>query len=258
MKLPATLSEGRGCLPQCRREGYDERPGRPAPDVYFLRIANTSTSAALPTRYRGGPTGLRTTPTIASMTRALAAAIVILALAAGCDNGPKEAGPVPSGKTSKSSTSTEQAAEPTTTGASSAPLCNDETADVRIDSQQGAAGTIATTWRVTNTSSEACRSFGYPGMDFHADSGWLDVQTKRGGVDIIDQAPASVLIEPGESLYFVSLWGDVDTNEGPCTQFDRVKVTLPDNFTSAKVASTGCVDPGLVRVGPVTTTPPTS
>jgi hypothetical protein len=109
---------------------------------------------------------------------------------------------------------------------------------------------------VTNTSSDACRSFGYPGMDFHAANGWLDVQVHRGGIDMINRPPAPVVLEPGKSLYFVSFWGDVDTDAGPCKQFDRVKVTLPDNFTSARLDSSGCVDPGLVEVGPVTDAPP--
>ena len=192
------------------------------------------------------------------MTRALAAAIAIAALAAGCDNGPKEAGPVPTGKTSPSASSnaTGNAGESTTQTATSAPLCKDRSAAVKVESQEGAAGTIVTTWRVTNTSSGACRSFGYPGMDFHAASGWLDVRVRRGGVDMINQPPTPVVIEPGQSLYFVSTWGDVDTDAGPCQQFDRVKVTLPDNFTSARVDSEGCVDPGLVNVGPVGASPP--
>ena len=192
------------------------------------------------------------------MTRALAAAVVIAALAAGCDSGPKEAGPVPTGKTSPSSvaTSTGQVGDSSTATATTAPLCKDRTAAVKVESQGGAAGTIVTTWRVTNTSSEACRSFGYPGMDFHAASGWLDVQVGRGGIDVLNQQPNPVVLEPEESLYFVSTWGDVDTEDGPCTQFDRVKVTLPDNFTSARVDSSGCVDTGLVNVGPVSTSPP--
>ena len=190
------------------------------------------------------------------MTRVLAAAIVIAALAAGCDNGPKEAGPVPTGKPSSAATSTGSGEGSTTASATSAPLCKDRTAAVKVESQEGAAGTIATTWRVTNTSSVACRSFGYPGMDFHAENGWLDVQVQRGGIDILNQQPAPVLLEPGEALYFVSTWGNVDTDEGPCTQFDRVKVTLPDNFTSARVNAKGCVDPGLVNVGPVGSSPP--
>ena len=192
------------------------------------------------------------------MTKALAFAVVIAAFLAGCDNGPKEAGPVPTGKTSpSSSTSTGQAGESTTaTTTTATPLCKDKAAVVKVDSQEGAAGTIMTTWRVRNTSSEPCRSFGYPGMDFHAANGWLDVQVHRGGIDMINQPPAQVVLEPGKSLYFVSFWGDVDTDAGPCTQFDRVKVTLPDNFTSAQVDSSGCVDPGLVEVGPVTSSPP--
>ena len=192
------------------------------------------------------------------MTKALAFAVVIAALLAGCDNGPKEAGPVPTGKTSpSSSTSTGQAGESTTaTTTTATPLCKDKAAVVKVDSQEGAAGTIMTTWRVRNTSSEPCRSFGYPGMDFHAANGWLDVQVHRGGIDMINQPPAQVVLAPGKSLYFVSFWGDVDTDAGPCTQFDRVKVTLPDNFTSAQVDSSGCVDPGLVEVGPVTSSPP--
>jgi hypothetical protein len=191
------------------------------------------------------------------MSKALVVAIVIAAFLAGCDNGPKEAGPVPTGKTSpSSSTSTGQAAESTSTTTTATLLCKDKTAAVKVESRNGAAGTIMTTWRVTNTSLEACRSFGYPGMDFHAASGWLDVQVHRGGIDMINQPPAPVVVEPGESLYFVSFWGDVDTNAGPCTQFDRVKVTLPDNFTSAQVDSSGCVDAGLVNVGPVSLSKP--
>jgi len=127
---------------------------------------------------------------------------------------------------------------------------------VQVSSQQGAAGSIATVWRVENRASSACRSFGYPGMDFHTADGWLDVQVQRGGVAIVNDAPSSVLVQPGTSLYFMSLWGDVDTDAGPCKRFDRVKVTLPDNFTSARLAASGCLDPDLVRVGPVRATPP--
>ena len=84
------------------------------------------------------------------------------------------------------------------------------------------------------------------------------MQVQRGGIDILNQQPSPVLLAPGKSLYFVSTWGDVDTDEGPCTRFDRIKVTLPDNFTSARVHASGCVDPGLVSVGPVSSSPPSS
>src|SRR5437660_1065066 len=54
-------------------------------------------------------------------------------------------------------------------------LCSDQTAAVTVVSQTGGAGTISTTWRITNTAKTPCRSYGYPGMDFHTSSGWLNV-----------------------------------------------------------------------------------
>ncbi len=118
-------------------------------------------------------------------------------------------------------------------------------------SQQGAAGTIRTVWKMTNTSSAPCHSFGYPGMDFHASSGWLNEQVHRGGFPDIDGSPTTVVIQPGQSLFFVSYWSDVTTGGGSCRSFDRVKVTLPDNTVSSQIAATGCVTPGSVNVGPV-------
>jgi hypothetical protein len=191
--------------------------------------------------------------------------VAAVAVAAGCGgSGAKDAGPVPTGPGSQQSTSTgggtastsASSSSGSTSSVSATPLCNEKTASVTAVSQEGAAGTIRTIWRVTNNASTPCRSFGYPGMDFHASSGWLDVEVHRGGFANINRAPAPVVLDPGESMYFVSFWADADTQSGPCQQFDRVKVTLPDNFSSARVTSTGCVDPGLVNVGPVSTSRP--
>jgi hypothetical protein len=93
-------------------------------------------------------------------------------------------------------------------------------------------------------------------MDFRAASGWLNVRVHRGGLPDINQAPARVVLSPGESLYFVSYWSDVTTSTGSCKEFDRVKVTLPDNFVPAQLAASGCLNPRSVDVGPVTKTPP--
>ena len=143
-----------------------------------------------------------------------------------------------------------------TPATSSNPLCSDQSAAVSIDSQEGAAGTIQTVWRVTNTSSSACHSYGYPGMDFHAKSGWLDVQVHRGGYANINEQPTAIVVQPGQSLYFVSYWGDATTTAGNCRDFDRVKVTQPDNTVSAEAAATGCLQPDSVYVGPVTSSLP--
>jgi hypothetical protein len=93
-------------------------------------------------------------------------------------------------------------------------------------------------------------------MDFRTSSGWLNVHVHRGGFPNINQPPARVVLRPGQSLYFVSYWNDVPTDAGSCKQFDRVKVTLPGNFVSARLTSSGCLNPLSVDVGPVTTRPP--
>jgi uncharacterized protein DUF4232 len=199
------------------------------------------------------------------MTRALAfaAVILLLSVAAGCAGGAQDAGPVPGGQGPKSSTSTGKSGPATTgstatgsTSASGPALCSDRAAAVKAVSQQGATGTIFTIWQVTNTGSEPCRSFGYPGMDFHTASGWLNAQVQRGGVQAMNAAPAGVVLTPGESLYFLSSWSDVDTATGSCKDFDRVKVTLPDNFRPARLAESGCLNPENVHVGPVSATRP--
>jgi hypothetical protein len=146
---------------------------------------------------------------------------------------------------------------PSPSGAPAIALCSDQSALVTVESQTGAAGTTSTLWRVKNTAQTPCRSFGYPGMDFRTSNGWLNVNVHRGGFPNINQPPRSTVVPPGQSLFFVSYWTDVPTSTGPCQQFDRVMVTLPDNRFPAEVTASGCLDPRSVDVGPVTRTPPT-
>ncbi len=144
----------------------------------------------------------------------------------------------------------------TPSGTSTTPTCTVDTMHAVLSSQTGAAGTIRTVWKATNTSASACRSYGYPGMDLHASTGWLQITVTRGGYPDIGRAPRSVTVRPGHALYFVSYWSDVTTNAGSCRSFGRVKVTMPNDVSSLVVRSSGCADPSSVRVGPVTTTRP--
>ena len=153
----------------------------------------------------------------------------------------------PTGSTTQSTSSTGR----------STPLCSDASAAVSVVSQEGAAGTISTVWRVRNTSSTACHSYGYPGMDFRSKSGWMNVQVHRGvGMNNVNQTPTAIAVQPGASLYFVSDWSDVTTNTGNCQTFGRVKVTQPDNTVSVQLASSGCLIPTSVYVSPVMSSPP--
>jgi hypothetical protein len=197
------------------------------------------------------------------MPKALIAFLAAALLIAGCDgSGAQEAGPVPStpetqpAGASAATTTTEQTGTTTQSSASTTPRCSAGTTAVILASQQGAAGTIRTVWRIKNTSSSSCRSFGYPGMDFRLSTGWADVRVHRGGFADINETPSGIVVSPGRSFYFVSYWSDVTTDKGPCQEFDRIKVTLPDNFASARVSASGCVNPDRVYVGPVTNTRP--
>jgi hypothetical protein len=196
------------------------------------------------------------------MTKALLSALVLCVLAAGCNGGAQEAGPVPTssqGSESTSSTSTSDGASnaAATSTAPSSPLCASASSAVRVESQEGAAGTIRTVWRVKNTSGAACRSFGYPGMDFRSSGVWEDIRVHRGGgYRDTAEPPSRVVVPANSSFYFVSYWTDVTDQSGACKDFDRVKITLPDNFHSKQVASSGCVNPDRVSVGPVVAKPP--
>jgi Protein of unknown function (DUF4232) len=195
------------------------------------------------------------------MTKALLSALVLCVLAAGCNGGAQEAGPVPtssqgSGSTGSTSTSEGASNAAATSTAPSTPLCASKTSAIKLQSQEGAAGTIRTVWRVTNTSGASCRSFGYPGMDFRSSGVWQGVRVHRGGFRDINEPPSRVVVPAGGSLYFASYWSDVTDQSGACKDFDRLKITLPDNFHSKQVASSGCVSPERVSVGPVVASPP--
>jgi len=195
------------------------------------------------------------------MSKALLSAFALCALAAGCNGGAQEAGPVPtssqaSGSAAATSTNEGASNAAVTSTAPSIPLCASATSAVEVQSQEGAAGTIRTVWRVKNTSGAACRSFGYPGMDFRSSGAWQDVRVHRGGYRDINEPPTRVVVPAGGSLYFASYWNDVTDQSGPCRDFDRAKITLPDNFKSKQVASSGCVNPDRVSVGPVVAAPP--
>ena len=196
------------------------------------------------------------------MTKVLLSAFVLCVLAAGCNGGAQEAGPVPTssqGSASTGPTSSNDGASnaAATSTAPSIALCASATSAIDVQSQEGAAGTIRTVWRVRNTSGATCRSFGYPGMDFRSSGVWEDVHVHRGGGYRDTTEPASRVVVPSNgSFYFVSYWTDVTDQSGACKEFDRVKITLPDNFHSKQVASSGCVNPDRVSVGPVVARPP--
>jgi Protein of unknown function (DUF4232) len=130
--------------------------------------------------------------------------------------------------------------------------CSGTGMKISVEGTEGAAGTIRTLWRAQNVSGRPCRSSGYPAMDVHGSDGWLGVEVQHGGYADISETPRRVVVAPGHSLFFVSYWSDVTTDSGSCTEFDQARVILPGDSRPIVIASTGCLTPESVRVGPVT------
>lgn len=134
-------------------------------------------------------------------------------------------------------------------------LCTGESASL-TGSQDSGAGTIHTVWQVTNTAASPCRSFGYPAVAIHTAGGWRPIAAHEGGFPDIERQPASVVAPSRGSLYFVTYWNDVTSIQGPCVEFDRVRVTLPDDRTPVEAATSGCMNPTSLDEGPLTKSPP--
>ena len=121
-----------------------------------------------------------------------------------------------------------------------------------LASSQAAAGTVYSVWQSRNTSSAPCSSYGYPGMDFLSPGGWLGVHVIRGSLPGVSGSPHRIVVPSGRYLYFESSWGEVT----PCRSFYALKITLPNNYTSAVIGEGGCVVPDDVSVSFVTRTRP--
>lgn len=136
-------------------------------------------------------------------------------------------------------------------------LCTGGTATLREAAiPDHAAGTTRTLWRVTNTAAAPCRSFGFPVVAVHTASGWRAIDAHQGGFPDIERQPTSLVAPPKGSLYFATYWNDVTSSEGPCVQFDRIRVTLPDDRTPVEAAVSDCMNPTSLREGPLTKSPP--
>jgi hypothetical protein len=233
------------------KDGLDRLMERPDPAQIVERVGERKRHLRVLHRVQTVALVVAVLAGVAGGTYGLSRAFGLGSARPGSSSIPPAYSPVPS------VTPSPQASPTPSPSAAGIALCSDQSAVVTVVSQTGGAGTISTTWRITNTARTPCRSFGYPGMDFHTSTGWLNVHVIRGqGFANVDYPPTSIVVLPGHSMYFVSDWGDVSGPAGLCLSFDRVKVTLPGNRVPVEVASSGCLDPVRVHVGPVTKTPP--
>lgn len=96
----------------------------------------------------------------------------------------------------------------------------------------GAAGTIRLRFVFTNTSSSACKLFGFPGMQMlNASHNPIPTHVHRGtGHGVPPEPEKDVVMTPGQHGSFYAGYSDVPTGSQRCRTSAFVEVTPPNDF----------------------------
>jgi hypothetical protein len=166
--------------------------------------------------------------------------------------------PSPGTTTTTAPSPTTTTTQPASTAGAGLATCQPGQLHIVTGQSTGAAGTIAMTVSLTNTSSATCGLDGYPGMQLlDAQGGDITTTVVRGQAHFpwagANQTPSLVALAPGGSATFALEYEDVPVgNETVCPTSARAEVTPPNDYTSAAVtlAIAPC-DNGTVHVSPV-------
>jgi hypothetical protein len=160
--------------------------------------------------------------------------------------------------TSGGATTTAPSTTTSTTGHPGVATCLASQLSIVPQQGSGAAGTIAGTVSMTNTSSTTCTLYGYPGMQLlDAQGGDIPTTVVRGGVNggpaAASSPPSLVTLAPGQAAAFAMQYEDVPVgNETSCPTSARAEITPPNDTTPAVVAlAISPCDNGTVHVSPV-------
>lgn len=118
---------------------------------------------------------------------------------------------------------------------------------------EGATGHIELGFALKNTSSGACHTYGYPGIEFlDAAGNGLTTNTTRTTHDFFGSLPlAPLTVQPGSTISFRVGTSDV-TGSGPkCTTAHGLQVIAPDDTATMKVS----LDPSTFECGNATVSP---
>jgi hypothetical protein len=145
--------------------------------------------------------------------------------------------------------------------AQTAPRCQNIQLTIRVQSSQGAAGTIAIVYRIHNLTGRACSLFGYPGVQL-LDRNFLSLPTTvhRGG-GFLGSIPRQLVRLGGHgNAYFTLVYNDVPVNNRPCETASYLMIFPPNDYLPVVTyASTrgGSITPctGNINVSPVTAHP---
>jgi Protein of unknown function (DUF4232) len=186
------------------------------------------------------------------------AGAVLLAACSSGGGGSTSTTTTASRSTSTSSAATTSTGHGTTSTAAGVSTCQPAGLHITPGQGTGAAGTIAMTMNLANTSTTTCTLQGYPGMQLLSAQGTaLPTNVVRGGTQFpaaaANQSPSLVTLAPQQSATFSLLYEDVPVgNETSCPESAKAEVTPPNDVAHATV--TLAISPcngGTVHVSPV-------
>ncbi|HET9721355.1 MAG TPA: DUF4232 domain-containing protein [Solirubrobacteraceae bacterium] len=185
-------------------------------------------------------------------TSVLAGTLAALALAlAGCGGSSRSAASV-TGQTGSNGGSAAQTAATSGTGPSSTTSTTGTTSttaspaktssactasDLTPDfiGSDAATGHVVLAFGLHNTSSAACHTYGYPGVQFRASGNPIATDAQRVTQDFAGSVPlVQITLQPGQWASFRMITNDVSSNA--CQSADSVQIIAPDDTATMSVS----------------------
>lgn len=126
----------------------------------------------------------------------------------------------------------------TTTGPTGTAACVAADLKPAFLGTNGAAGTIAIGFALTNTSGAPCHTYGWPGVQLESRAGApLPTNATRSTSDPIGSTPVSeIVLRPGEQVSFRMLMSDFAQNGGAnCPNASQLQIIAPDDTATLSV-----------------------
>ncbi|HET9103337.1 MAG TPA: DUF4232 domain-containing protein [Solirubrobacteraceae bacterium] len=151
-------------------------------------------------------------------------------------------------------TSSSVSSTPATSQSSGPTPCTASTLALRFLGQQGATGHGELGFAVRNTGSRACRTYGYPGVQFLSASGApLPTRSQRTTTDFFGSTPvAAIVLAPGASASFRLGVSHGAASTAGCTTARGLQVFPPDDTATLRTTiSEGAYECGTVTLSPM-------
>lgn len=151
-------------------------------------------------------------------------------------------------------TTTASSSSPSTTESGGPPPCRAAGLALRFLGQQGATGHGELGFAVRNTGAAACRTYGYPGVQFlDAAGGPLPTRSRRTTSDFAGPVPLeAIVLAPGASASF--RLGVTHGNAAPagCTTAHGLQIYPPDDTATLRAPiPDGAAECGAATVSPM-------